>query len=452
MSKKPPVDLEISAVRTHLEMYGYLDRYDYQEGSVLDEQLGRALKSFQSRYGLPISGVVDETTAALMATPRCGNSDLSFVLSGHVWQQRNLTYSVTKYSSQVGGLSKAEIDTAIAAAFAAWAAVVPLSFQRVEAAVPPDIEIKFATGNHGDSFPFMPNSGVLAHGFYPPPNSLPGDIHFNDAQPWSVTPGHLYQLASTAAHELGHALGLNHSDIPTSLMYPYYNGVVAPQIDDQVGIRAIYVPWQRLPGGAIDVSIGANGALWIVGTDQGVYSWTGQNWSRQPGGAVRIAVDPNGSPWITNSDGEIYSWHQGHFERRPGGAVDVGIGANGAVWIVGTDSGIYEWVGATWVRRPGGGTRIAVDSAGTPWIANARGEIYKWNGVQFVRKPGGATDIGIGADDSIWIIGTDGGVYRWNGPTESWSRHPGSGLNIAVSPVGKVCLTNRAGEIYQQQP
>lgn len=45
---------------------------------------------------------------------------------------------------------------------------------------------------------------------------------------------------STAAHELGHAIGLDHSANPGALMYPYYNGLTALSAEDAGGAQAIY--------------------------------------------------------------------------------------------------------------------------------------------------------------------------------------------------------------------
>ncbi len=47
-----------------------------------------------------------------------------------------------------------------------------------------------------------------------------------------------------AAHEFGHALGLDHSKDPLALMYPTYryvntNGYKLPR-DDQLGVQALY--------------------------------------------------------------------------------------------------------------------------------------------------------------------------------------------------------------------
>jgi len=103
------------------------------------------------------------------------------------------------------------------------------------------VSIMFAQGVHGDNYPFEPDSPVLAHTFFPSPmdpEPLAGDMHLNEDQDWHI--GSDIDLYTVALHEAGHALGLGHTDDPTTIMYPYYRFGAGLSSGDIAGVQALY--------------------------------------------------------------------------------------------------------------------------------------------------------------------------------------------------------------------
>ncbi len=229
----------------------------------------KAVRRFQDFAGLPVTGEVDQATLQTMAMPRCGVRDRQmpqirrrrrlrrrfrrFAAHGSRWETLRLTYGVGRYPSSGSRLSRSDVDRAVDLAFRLWAwPRSPLSFSRSASAARADIRLDFFSGAHGrGDEPFDGRSGVLAHAFFP---RFGGDVHFDDDEDWAVRRSHSRgggdgggadpkQLLQTAAHEIGHSLGLQHSKDRSSLMAPFYRGWmerVQLGSDDVAGIRNIY--------------------------------------------------------------------------------------------------------------------------------------------------------------------------------------------------------------------
>jgi hypothetical protein len=141
-------------------------------------------------------------------------------------------------------LQSSQATQAILSALNAWTPYAPIKFVAGQSATASrTIYIWFASGNHGDGFPFDGPGGILAHTFYPaPPNpeSIAGDMHFDADEDWHI--GADTDLYTVAVHEAGHALGLAHVDDPAALMYPYYRLGSKIAAGDIAGVQSLYGP------------------------------------------------------------------------------------------------------------------------------------------------------------------------------------------------------------------
>jgi hypothetical protein len=155
------------------------------------------------------------------------------------WGKNDLTYVFLNGSETLPNDDEREL---IRQAFALWAEVVPLTFTEVSSSSEADFLISWEVGNHGDSDPFDGIGGTLAHATFPNPFAdRQVVIHFDEEEPWTNSTTFDVDLLTVAAHEIGHSLGLDHTNDPDALMFPSYFGPRRFLGDDDVaGIQSLY--------------------------------------------------------------------------------------------------------------------------------------------------------------------------------------------------------------------
>ncbi|KAI3504254.1 hypothetical protein L1887_32801 [Cichorium endivia] len=192
-------------LKLYLARFGYLN---YQkdpnvtdlEEDHFDEELEAALKSYQVYYHLNATGTLDGPTVSKMVMPRCGFPDKE---THH--HTNNSLHTVSHYRFFPGRPK--------------WP--------------------KVQRGSHGDGNPFDGPGGVLAHAFAP----TDGRLHYDADDRWAVgAVRNAYDVETLALHEIGHLLGLGHSQFQNAIMWPTFRSGVTKGLnsDDIRGLRALY--------------------------------------------------------------------------------------------------------------------------------------------------------------------------------------------------------------------
>ncbi|KAG0571699.1 hypothetical protein KC19_VG035000 [Ceratodon purpureus] len=289
----------LEALKDYLQQYGYLDA-DRGGTSPLLQEMGDAIGLLQQSMGLPETKNLDAITNAAVKEPRCGFPDyvhgrrisqpprklasvnvinaaslrpkgggprmttalpnqgnymtnrgsvvateFAYFSGNPRWNSRlELTWALST-SRVTQRLPRDDIRSAFRHAFQLWAGTVPtFRFTEVQDYGAADVKISFVAGEHGDAQKFDGVLGIIAHAFSPED----GRVHFDDAEFWSVDVGsdkapQALDLTSVAIHEVGHVIGLAHSPVRNSVMFPS----IAPHHtkrdlseDDVQGVRQLY--------------------------------------------------------------------------------------------------------------------------------------------------------------------------------------------------------------------
>jgi hypothetical protein len=270
------------------------------------EQIELLARWDEVAYVFPASGELAERRPVVACLgPQVGDLSVGQYVErvGEGWDGpgRNSTTLGYYYLSGTAMLPAGFIQAEFERALSEWAQYVDVQFVRsVSPLSSRTLTVLFGTRSHGDPFPFDGPGRVLAHTFYPaPPNPEPvaGDVHFDEDENWGL-PGGL-DFYSVALHEVGHALGLGHSDRPGAVMYAYYRRADGLAAEDVTAIQQLYAPRASshapaplaismtsrvsgsvavldgtVTGGSGDVAVTWTNSRGGSGTAQGGRSWT----------------------------------------------------------------------------------------------------------------------------------------------------------------------------------
>lgn len=238
---------EVVGLQYALNALGYLDS-GFELGRFC-KATQRAVQKYQQAASLVSDGVVGPKSKAQLLSRCCGVSDRNTRLAAGAaasgecrWHDPVITYCLENLTPD---LPADRCRTLISEAFDTWASAADLRFREVPDPASAKIRIRWSDPT---ALPEIGPMHVFAYAFYPPPRGqpTPGLVVFDNSDRWlddDAPPGLDGQnLRLVATHEIGHALGLDHSENRADIMfrYPQAAGPRPLSGTDLTSIRNLY--------------------------------------------------------------------------------------------------------------------------------------------------------------------------------------------------------------------
>lgn len=416
-------------VHDFFKLFGWLRRND----TIKEDDIPAAIRKIQRVLKEPETGEYDERMEVVMSRPRCGtippfnpaDADISprsdhvhkrYVLWGPKWNRQTITYRFVNYTSDIGSdRQRATLSTA----FANWNQYLPISIVPAPSTVSrADIHVRFM--NMGAAEPAYGFTNMIAEGLTMASGLI--NITFNDDYNWSDD--RLFNF--TAVHEIGHALGLSHSKVEDSIMFPYYEGIIRPMHpDDKAAVHSLYgwkdPRWNRIDNSGTKFIHQLSSTSNTPSALEGLYQLrsTGQVLFYTPAGSWTSVDNNKDTVQITGAGSMLY-------QRHTDGSVYKYTGSNSAWNYIGAASdNIIEIVAAAdeiYQRRKDG------------WIARWTGTGTTWSTIGQARP---SKQIAITDTKTLWNLLTTGDLVRSEYPYNTgWTVVDQNPLNIAIATGG----------------
>ncbi|KAK7411906.1 hypothetical protein VNO78_03350 [Psophocarpus tetragonolobus] len=237
----------LSQIKDYFSNFGFLVSSP-PFNDFLNQETATAIKTYQQFFNLNPTADLTNETFHQISLPRCGvpdinlqydvrSSSVSWPKAGNRWfSGKNLSYGFSPASEIPANATRLFRN-----AFLRWEKAVAglnLTEARYDEA---DIRVGFYNLDEGVEDVVWGESVVrLQHGV------ATGEIRLDASKDWKLGGGNgsVLDLESAAMHHIGHLLGLDHSNVEDSVMYPYVLPSRQPKVElsnfDKATIRRVY--------------------------------------------------------------------------------------------------------------------------------------------------------------------------------------------------------------------
>jgi len=175
--------------------------------------------------------------------------------------------------------------------------------------------------------------------------------------------------------------------------------------------------WQKMPGAAVNISVGHDGTCWCLNSAQQIWRWQGNNWVSVPGAAVSVGVGSAQDVWVTNAGQEIFHCPgNGQWTKIDGAATHISCGKDGTALCINAQQNIFKRNGphGRWEQLPGAAVQGDVYDNNTFAVVNKADEIFAWQHGNWVKQPGAAKHVSVGRDNyhHVTCANRGNGIFR----------------------------------------
>lgn len=201
-----------------------------------------------------------------------------------------LTYYIGQAPSS---LNQAAVNSAIQTALEAWSAAANIKFtQTSQPGLDKSLDFTFLSIDGP--------GGTLAQAYFPPTlgrSAIAGDVQFDSAERWEVgnsAGSAAFDLVLVAAHEIGHALGLEHSSVVSAVMYPSVSPnqtFASLSANDISSILGLYAPAIATSQTTTNSNVNSTTPTTTVATIPNTFNFRFYNWFQRRWGGFRIRAE-----------------------------------------------------------------------------------------------------------------------------------------------------------------